>query len=115
MTVKEVRTRLGAPSLETVSNGARNYVYRRRLLVVSIVGSRVAIVSTRSRRERTSGGIGVGSKDSDVRRRLPRARCGTTAGVQYCRVGSIRPGRRSTTFQIQQGRVVTVTVARSLS
>ena len=114
MTAKEVRNRLGAPSLDTFSNGARNYVYRGRALVISLVRSRVVIVSTRSRRERTAGGIGVGSKDSDVRRRLPRARCGATAGVQYCRVGSIRPGRRSTTFQIQQGRVVTVTVARGL-
>ncbi|MEA2233413.1 MAG: hypothetical protein QOD83_3229 [Solirubrobacteraceae bacterium] len=114
MTAKEVRARLGKPSLDAVSEGARNYVYRRRALVVSLVGSRVVIVSTRNARQRTAGGIGVGSTDADVRGGVRGARCGATADVQFCRVGSIRPGRRSTTFQIQQGRVVTVTVARGL-
>ena len=115
MTAKEVRGRLGAPSLQTVSSGARNYVYRGRALVISLVGSRVVIVSTRNTRERTQAGIGVGSAASDVRRRVPRARCGTKAGVQFCRIGSVGPGRRSTTFQILQGRVVTITIARGLT
>jgi hypothetical protein len=115
MTAAEVRARLGKPSLDAVSGATRNYVYRRRALVVALVRSRVVIVSTRSPRERTAGGIGVGSTDADVRRRVRGARCAATADVQFCRVGSIRPGRRSTTFQIQQGRVVTVTVARGLT
>jgi outer membrane protein assembly factor BamE (lipoprotein component of BamABCDE complex) len=112
MTAKQVRARLGAPSLESATGGSRNYVYRRRALVVSLVGSRVVIISTRNSRERTATGIGVGSTDADVLRRVAGARCATKADVRFCRVGSIRPGRRSTTFQIQQGRVVTITVAR---
>lgn len=114
MTAKEVRAKLGRPTLSTVTEGARNLVFRKRALVVTLVRSRVVIVSTRSRRERTAAGIGVGSRVVILRERLPRARCGVKAGVGFCRVGSIRKGRRSTTFQIEDGKVVTVTVARGI-
>ena len=114
MTAKEVRATLGRPTLSTVGSGARNLVYRRRALVVTLVRERVVIVATRSTRERTAAGIGVGSTASAVRRRVARARCGEKAAIVFCRVGSIRAGRRSTTFEIQAGRVVTVTVARGL-
>lgn len=114
MTAKEVRSKLGRPSLSSAGNGARNLVYRPRALVVTLIGGRVAIVSTRSRRERTAAGVGVGATTAAVRDRVRGARCGRKAGVGFCRVGSIRAGRRSTTFQIEAGRVVAVTVARGL-
>lgn len=114
MTAGEVRAKLGRPALSTASDGARNLVYRTRSLVVTLIGSRVVIVSTRSRRERTTAGVGVGSSIAVVRERVPRARCGVKAGVGFCRVGSVRKGRRSTTFQIEGGKVVTVTVARGI-
>lgn len=114
MTAAEVRRTLGRASLETVSGRSRNLVYRRRALVVTLVGGRVVIVATRSRRERTRSGVGVGSTRAVVRSRLRGERCGTKAGVAFCRVGSVRPGRRSTTFQLERGRVVTVTIARGL-
>lgn len=112
MRAAEVRAKLGPPSLATTANGSRDLVYRDRALVVTVVRSRVAIVSSRNRHERTSSGVGVGSTSSSLRRRVDGLRCGDKAGVAYCRLGSIRPGRRSTTFQIFGGRVVTVTVAR---
>ena len=114
MTAGEVRAKLGRPSLSTASDGARNLVYRSRKLVVTIVRSRVVLVSTRSRRERTAAGVGAGSSIAVVRARVARARCGVKAGVGFCRVGSVRAGRRSTTFQIEGGKVVTVTVARGI-
>lgn len=112
MRAAEVRAKLGPPSLATTANGSRDLVYRDRALVVTVVRSRVAIVSSQNRHERTSSGVGVGSTSSRLRRRVDGLRCGDKAGVAYCRLGSIRPGRRSTTFQIFGGRVVTVTVAR---
>gem|GEM_PF-3551146 len=112
MTAREVRAQLGRPSLSTVSDAATNLVYRKRSLVITLVGSRVVIVSTRSRRERTVRGIGVGSPSSTVVKRVRGVRCGDRAGVRFCRVGSARPGRRSTTFQLEGGKVVTVTIAR---
>jgi hypothetical protein len=114
MRAGEVRARLGAPQLTTTTSGLRDLVYRDRQLVVTLARARVVIVSTRSRHERTSRGIGPGSTSHAVAARLAGARCGAKAGVPFCRVGSIRPGRRSTTLQIEGGRVVTVTVARAL-
>jgi hypothetical protein len=111
MTATEVRARLGAPELAIDSGRLRELVYRDRRLVVTLRGARVVIVSTRSRRERTARGIGPGSVSRAVGARVAHARCGAKAGVPFCRVGSIRRGRRSTTFQIEGGRVVTVTVA----
>ena len=114
MTAAEVRAKLGRPTLDTVRDGARNLVYRRRLLVVTLVRGRVVIVSTRSRRQRTRSGIGVGTSADVVRARLRGVRCGVKAGVGFCRVGSVRSGRRSTTLQVEDGSVVTVTIARGL-
>jgi hypothetical protein len=114
MTAEQVVARLGRPSLSTVEQGARNLVYSRRRLVVTLSRSRVVIVATRSRGEVTRRGIGVGSSVGSVRRRVAGVRCGEKAGVAFCRTGSTRPGRRSTTFQIQSRRVVTVTVARGV-
>jgi hypothetical protein len=114
MTAKEVVARLGRPTLSTVEKGARNLVYGRRGLVVTLSRSRVVIVATRSRGERTRDGVGVGSSVQSVRRRVAGVRCGEKAGVAFCRTGSIRAGRRSTTFQIESRSVVTVTVARGV-
>jgi hypothetical protein len=114
MTAAQVRAKLGRPSLTTVSADARNLVYRGRALVVTLVDSRVVIVATRSRRERTAAGVGVGTTTRRLRARLRGERCARRAGVDFCRIGSVRPGRRSTTFQIEDGIVVTVTVARGL-
>jgi hypothetical protein len=114
MTAKEVRAKLGRPSVASVSDGSRNLVYRPRALVVTLIAGRVVMVSTRNRRERTVAGVGVGATAAAVRHRVSGVRCGEHAGVGFCRVGSVRPGRRSTTFQIEAGRVVTVTVARGL-
>jgi hypothetical protein len=116
MTAREVVARLGRPTLSTAERGARNLVYRRRGLVVTLSHSRVVIVATRSRGERTRDGVGVGVGSSvrSVRRRVAGVRCGEKASVAFCRTGSSRAGRRSTTFQIESRRVVTVTVARGV-
>ena len=106
MTAAQVRAKLGAPALSTGTGGSRDLVYRDRGLVVTIAHARVVIVSTRSRHERTARGIGPGSTVAALQRRAPGARCGEKAGVQFCRIGSIRPGRRSTTFQIDRKSVV---------
>ena len=114
MTAQQVVARLGRPTLSTIEAGARNLVYSRRRLVVTLARWRVVVVATRSRGERTRRGVGVGSSVRSVRGRVAGVRCGEKAGVAFCRTGSIRPGRRSTTFQIQSRRVVTVTIARGV-
>ena len=111
MTAPQVRAKLGAPDITERSGSTTSLVYRSRKLVVTVLRGRVQIVSTRSRRERTVKGVGPGSPLRAVRRGVRGVRCGTKAGVLACKVGSSRPGRRSTVFLISGGVVDTVSVA----
>lgn len=113
MTAGQVRAALGPADLVERSGATTGLIYRARKLVVTLVGARVQIVSTRSRRERTATGVGPGSSLRTLRRGLRGERCGTKAGVHVCKIGSSRRGRRSTVFLIVDGIVDTVSVARA--
>lgn len=111
MTTRETRGALGRPDVTERSGETTALIYRSRKLVVTVVSGRVQIVSTRSRRQRTVTGAGPGTTLGALRRRVNGERCGSKAGVQVCKVGSSRRGRRSTVFLIVDGIVDTVSVA----
>ena len=115
MTVREVRDRLGAPdriSFRSDELQGRVRVYAYGLTRASFSpGGRVNSISTTSRHERTSRGIGVGSARSQVARKVPGVRCRLEFATDHCYVGSFDPGRRVTDFLIDaNGRVRRVTI-----
>lgn len=115
MTKKQVRAALGEPlGIRRGKNDFGPYTEFRYPFLVSVFfqGDRtVTSVRTSGRKERTAQGIGVGSTEMDVKRKVPGARCKTfLGGFRQCFVGSFRPGTRVTDFQIKRGRVVRVDV-----
>ena len=77
--------------------------------------SRVISVSTTGRKDRTTRGVGVGSKEATVRRRVRGAKCRTEYGYRSCSVGKATAGQAMTDFAIsRRGRVSRVTLARVL-
>lgn len=71
-------------------------------------------ISTTSRQHRTKRGIGVGSRESKLRRKIKSARCETHYGVRSCTVGTVRPGQIVTTFRINRRshRVTRISLGR---
>lgn len=112
MSVGEVRDRLGAPDSVTfprdeIQGRIRVYVYGLTRAIFSAGdGARLDSVSTTSRRERTSRGVGVGSARATVARRVPGVRCRVEYGVDHCAIGSFEPGTRVTDFLIGSNRRV---------
>jgi hypothetical protein len=118
MTAREVRSHLGAPDLarfvdDPIQGRVRVYRYGRNVARFSpgdLHDARVNTVTTTSRAERTSRGVGVGSSRRQVAHRVPRVRCAVVSGADLCLIGMLRPGRTVTTFFITDGRVSRVTV-----
>lgn len=75
----------------------------------STPGTSMLSVETRNRAQRTRSGIGVGSTERAVRRRVRDAACTTYRGRRSCAVGD--PGSRQTTFSMTRGRVAAVSVS----
>lgn len=101
----------GAPvAVVTGRNDFGRYVqYRYRGFTVTFQGARrVTAVVTRSTSQRTSGGIGPGSTEAALRRRIPAVRCETFGDVRACSLGVEEPGRRVTRFTVSRGRVIQV-------
>ncbi len=82
-------------------------------LTATVTGSSVTVVTTRSKAERLSSGVGVGSTERALRRGL-RVRCGTYGGHRSCTRGVLRPGGHVTIFTIgpRTHRIVDITVSR---
>ena len=113
MTATQVRGVLGAPaSVRRGSNDFGRYrEFRYRDLHVFFQGvQRVTSVSTTRRGERTRSGIGVGSSERRLRRKMRGVRCATELRVRRCTLGRLLPGRRVTDFLIRRGRVVRVSI-----
>lgn len=72
----------------------------------------VFLVTSSDTAERTKRGVGVGSRERIVRRRVADARCRTRFGRRSCLVGRLEPGRLATDFFISKGtrRVTRVTI-----
>lgn len=114
MSEEQVRDELGRPSVSRPSRNRAGTVltYRRLKLEVTIesAGSRVVAIKTRSRAQRTSSDLGVGSSEPDVRRRLLGEKCSTALGVLVC---SLQRGRAVLDFEIPRGRVTRVSLTRA--
>jgi hypothetical protein len=75
--------------------------------------STVFSVTTTSRRERTSRGIGIGSTRRAVRRRVPNVKCENFEGFRHCYVGRFVAGRIVMDFILsRENRVKRITLAR---
>jgi len=71
----------------------------------------VVNLSTTSRKERTSGGIGVGSSEKALKSKLTGERCVTELGYRHCYIGKRSAGFVVTDFSISKsGRVTRITL-----
>jgi hypothetical protein len=116
-TQAEVRAALGTPArVVTGSNdfsAFKEFRYRGGIRVIfqgGMPSSTVTSVVTRGRGDRTARGVGVGSSERAVRRKVPGVKCETTAGLRSCHTGDFLAGQRVTDFAIRHKRVTRVTV-----
>jgi hypothetical protein len=113
MTKAQVRTKLGMPTkVKTGRNefGRFTQFVYPRVTVLFQSGSRVTALRTFSRAERTSTGVGVGSREADVKAKVAGVKCESVSGARHCYVGKFLPGKRVTDFFIRGGKVTSVVV-----
>jgi hypothetical protein len=110
----EVRAALGTPG--TVKHGTNDFGaftefrYAGGLRVDFQGNTKVTSVTTTGRGDRTARGVGVGSSERSVRRKVAGVKCETTAGTRSCHTHDFLPGKRVTDFTIRHKRVTRVTV-----
>lgn len=76
-------------------------------------GARVISVSTTSRLDRTIRGVGVGSIEATVRKRVAGVSCKTEYGYRRCSIGKKLAGEAVTDFSIsRKGRVSRISLSR---
>ena len=113
MTKAQVRAKLGTPTkVKTGKNefGSFTQFVYPRVTVLFQSGSRVTALRTFSRAERTAAGVGVGSREADVKSKVTGVKCETVSGARHCYVGKFLPGKRITDFSIRGGKVASVVV-----
>lgn len=113
MTKAQVRAKLGTPAkVKTGKNefGRFTQFVYARVTVLFQSGSRVTALRTFSRAERTAAGVGVGSREADVKAKVAGVKCESVSGARHCYVGQFLPGKRITDFLIRGGRVTSVVV-----
>jgi hypothetical protein len=112
----EVRAALGAP--RTARSGTNDFgaysrwTYRGGITVLFQGRANVSSVSTTGRGDRTARGVGVGSSERTVRRRVRGIRCETIVGSRSCHTGRFTAGEIITDFLLRGGTVRRVTVGR---
>ncbi len=114
MVASQVRAVAGTPtSNKIVSHPLLGKTRRMRFGKVEATfrgtsgGAPVVNLSTTSRNERTSGGIGVGSSEKQLAARLVGERCITELGYRHCYLGKWTPGFVVTDFSVSKGGRVT--------
>jgi len=114
----EVRAALGAP--RTARSGTNDFgdfsrwTYRGGITVLFQGRAEVSSVSTTGRGDRTARGVGVGSSEQAVRRRVRGIRCETIVGSRSCHTGRFTAGEIITDFVIRGGTVRRISVGRVL-
>jgi hypothetical protein len=112
----EVRAALGKPA--RTRSGTNDFgpwlrwEYRGGIHVLFQGRTRVSAVATTGRGDRTARGVGVGSTEAAVKRRVRGVRCETFAGTRSCHTGRFTAGEILTDFLIRDGRVWRVSVGR---
>ena len=112
----EVRAALGKPV--RTRSGTNDfgpwlrYEYRGGIHVLFQGRVRVSAVATTGRGDRTARGVGVGSSEATVRRRVRGVRCESFSGGRSCHTGRFTAGEIITDFMIRNGRVWRVSVGR---
>jgi hypothetical protein len=122
MTEAQVKAVLGTPSSsKTISD---DFGPALRLRYSSHGGLRLTLrddgsgtnvlfqIFTRGTVERTKRGVGVGTRERRLRRRLKGEKCETISGYRSCTIGSFTAGQIVTDFRIRRHRVVSVVVGR---
>ena len=111
----EVRAALGKPSSVVKHNGefgrTTTYRYRGGVRVIFLEG-RVTLAGTTGRGDRTKRGVGVGSTERAVRRRVRGVLCETIAGTRSCHTGRFTAGEIVTDFLLHGGTVRRVSIGR---
>jgi len=118
MVASQVRAVAGAPSSnKVVSHPLLGKTRRMRFGKVEVTfrgtsgNAPVVNLSTTSRSERTSGGIGVGSSEKQLATKLVGERCLTELGYRHCYLGKWTPGFVVTDFSVSKsGRVTRITL-----
>ena len=112
MSAAGVERVLGQPkSLKSIPDDIQGTIRRMdygktKVYLSATADGTVFSVTTTDRRQKTSGGVGVGSRRTSVALKVPGARCTARA----CVVGRELAGRRVTRFSLSQGRVTRVTL-----
>lgn len=113
-TVAQAHAALGRPARVAHGRNAFGSFRQERYaggIEVFYQGARtVTSVVTTGLGDRTAKGVGVGSREADVRAKVPGVRCETTAGSRSCHTHTFRAGRRVTDFFIRGGKVARITV-----
>jgi hypothetical protein len=108
-----VRSELGRPSsARRRADGTRQLVYRRERLDVLLRGDAVIRLRTTSAGEKTTSGVGPGTSERTMKRRVRGERCGTARGARVCWVVK---GQTVVSFTCRRGRVSLAEVARAES
>jgi hypothetical protein len=108
-----VRAKLGRPvRIVHAKNEFGSYTeFRYSGYVVDFQNNaKVTAVATTLARERTAGGVGVGSIWSQVRAKVPHVRCQGVPLLGDCHVGDFLPGKTVTDFVFRHGKVSRVLV-----
>jgi hypothetical protein len=120
MTQQQVLDILGDPTTDyTYRSGLTTYAYKALRVRVSFLpaGStnNVFMLFTSGRRERTKEGVGVGTSERTLRRRLRGEHCFRNSDGRYCELGGGEEGAKpSTAFKIgRHHRVQNVRILQS--
>jgi hypothetical protein len=108
MTARQVQARLGRP----VGKGGWKWYYTR--VTVTFRNRRVVELMTTRSTERFANGLGVDSREAEVRAAFPRATCAPWPPFyRRCRLGTGAPKSRVTDFIIgTTGRVIYVIITQ---
>jgi hypothetical protein len=117
MTAKQVRDVLGKPDAvsypkDPIQGTVKRYRYGlTEVFIAPGKDGRVYLVTTRSTRQKTSDGVGVGSSEAFVHAHVDNVHCEGSRDTRICQVGKALPGHRVTTFFIARtGKVKRVSL-----
>lgn len=99
---------LGTPRVIRRNARTHEYLYVYRGISVSFAATNnVDLIWTTRIGDGLANGVKVGSPGTLVKRRLPRARCATRKGVQFC---AVRSGPKFTGFVVKGGKITEIDI-----